>query len=82
MIQTKLKKYEIVGEYRHIQILEELYEIEDNQVIDHQPSHRRVIAPGDDVSAETAEIQALCSALHTPAVVEAYLAFLDSQERQ
>ena len=81
MIQTNLKKYEIVGEYRHIQILEELYEIVDNKVVDHQPSHRRTINPGDDVSAESVEIQALCAVLHTPAVIEAYLAFLASQEQ-
>ena len=81
MIQTKLKKYEIVGEFRHIQILEELYEIEDNKVVDHQPNHRRVIGPGDDVSAESVEIQALCAALHSQEIIEAHRAFIASQER-
>lgn len=38
----------------------------------------RVVAPGDDYSAEDAKVQAICSTVHTPDVVEAYrLAQLD-----
>ena len=40
--------------------------------------HRHVVAPGDDYSAENAKVQAICAAVHTPEVVEAYrLAQLD-----
>lgn len=31
-----------------------------------------VIAPGDDYSAENAKVQAICAAVHTPEVIEAY----------
>ena len=34
--------------------------------------HRHVIAPSDDYSAEDAKVQAICSTVHTPEVVEAY----------
>jgi hypothetical protein len=36
--------------------------------------HRHVCSPGDDVSGECAEIQAVAGALWTPAVIAAYQA--------
>jgi hypothetical protein len=45
--------------------------------------HRHVVAPGADVSAEDAKVQAIASAVHTPEVVAAYEAaqLLAQQER-
>jgi hypothetical protein len=37
-------------------------------------SHRHVVAPGDDYSAEDARVQAICVAMHTKDVVAAYKA--------
>ena len=34
--------------------------------------HRHVVVPGADVNGENAKVQAICSAVHTPEVVEAY----------
>jgi hypothetical protein len=34
--------------------------------------HRHVVLPGADYSAEDAKVQAICSTVHTPEVVEAY----------
>ena len=34
--------------------------------------HRRIVAPGDDYSAEDAKVQAICAAMHTPEVIAAY----------
>lgn len=34
--------------------------------------HRHVVAPGDDYSAEDARVKAICAAMHTPKVIEAY----------
>lgn len=36
--------------------------------------HRQVVAPGDDYSAEDVRIKAICAAMHTPKVIEAYKA--------
>ena len=36
--------------------------------------HRHVVAPGDDVTGEIAEVQAIASALWTPEVIAAYQA--------
>ena len=44
--------------------------------------HRHVVAPGDDYSGEDARVQAICSAMHTPAVVAAYRAAIAKQIAQ
>ena len=36
--------------------------------------HRHVVAPGQDYSKEDARVQAICAAVHTPEVVDAYQA--------
>lgn len=36
--------------------------------------HRHVIAPGDDYSAETERVKAICAATHTAEVIAAYQA--------
>jgi hypothetical protein len=36
--------------------------------------HRHVVAPGDDYSAETERVKAICAATHTQDVVDAYKA--------
>ena len=41
---------------------------------------RHVIAPGDDITNESTEVQAICNAVHTQAVKDAYQAHLDSSE--
>jgi len=34
--------------------------------------HRHVVAPGQDYSQEDGKVQAICAAVHTPEVIEAY----------
>ena len=36
--------------------------------------HRHVIAPGNDYSAENAQVQAICAAVHTGETIAAYIA--------
>ena len=36
--------------------------------------HRHVVVPGQDYSAEDAKVQAICAAVHTQEVIDAYLA--------
>ena len=36
--------------------------------------HRHVVAPGQDYSNEDAKVQAICAAVHTQAVIDAYAA--------
>ena len=41
--------------------------------------HRHVRAPGEDVSEDCTELQAVAAALWTPDVIEAYQAFIAAQ---
>jgi len=43
---------------------------------------RKVISPGEDYSEESAKVQAICSAVHTQEVIDAYLASLPQPEDQ
>lgn len=47
--------------------------LSDNVQIAESFEHR-VIAPGDDYSAEDARVKSICAAMHTPKVIEAYKA--------
>lgn len=41
--------------------------------------HRHVVAPGDDYSAESDKVKAICAAAHTADVIEAYKAAAAAQ---
>ena len=75
--QSVVDKIEIVGDYKHVQVRTATRIVEDGNVIS-SSYHRHVVAPGQDYSAEDAEVQAVCSAVHTPEIVAAYQA---SQEQ-
>ena len=66
-----IDKYEIVGEFKHLQCRHATVIKRDGVEIS-RSFHRHVIAPGDDVSGEPAEVQAICAAVHTPEVIAAY----------
>ena len=72
-------KIEIVGDYKHIQVRTATVIKRDGTELS-RSFHRHVIAPGDDVTAESPEVQAICAAVHTPENVTAYQAHLASQE--
>ena len=47
--------------------------VEDGTVLS-SSMHRHVVAPGDDYSNQDAKVQAICAAVHTAEVIEAYKA--------
>ena len=75
---TTQDKIEIVGDYKHLQIRTKIAVVEDGVEIS-ASYHRHVVAPGDDVSAESAEVQAIAAAVHTAEIVAAYQAHLEAQ---
>ena len=77
--RTADDKIEIVGDYKHIQIRQATI-IERDGVEISRSFHRRVVSPLDDVSGETAEVQALAAVVHTDAVKTAYQAHLEAQQ--
>jgi len=72
-------KIEIVGDFKHIQIRTATVIEEDGTELS-RSFHRHVVAPGDDVSGESAEVQAIATAVHTADVVAAYEAHVAAQE--
>ena len=72
-------RIEIVGDYKHIQVRTKTAVIEDGVELSSAYS-RHVVAPDADVSGESAEVQAICAAVHTQAVKDAYAAHLAAQE--
>ena len=66
-------KFEVVSEYRHIQVRTATVIKEDGEEL--SPSfHRRVLSPDDDVSSESSEIKNIASAVWTDAVKTAWAA--------
>ena len=73
-----IDKYEVVGPYKHVQCRLATVISEDGAELS-RAFHRRVISPGDDVSGETAETQAIVAAVHTQEITDAYAAYLADQ---
>ena len=77
--RTVEDKIEIVGDFKHIQVRTATV-IERDGVEISRSFSRHVVAPDADVSDESAEVQAIASAVHTDEVKAAYAAHLASQE--
>jgi hypothetical protein len=73
MLEKKISqdKIEIVGEYKTVQIRTCTQVLEDGVELS-SGFHRHTVTAGQDYSGESAEVQAICAAVHTKAVVAAY----------
>ena len=63
-------KIEIVGEFKSIQVRTCTKVLEDGVELS-SGFHRHVVSAGDDYSNESPEVQAICAAVHTAAVIAA-----------
>ena len=79
--KEKIDKLEIVGNYKHVQCRKATWVEDDGKMIGGKKFHRHVISPGDDVSKEEAETQAIVAAVHTPELIKAYNTFKAEQEK-
>ena len=66
-------RIEVVGEFKAVQVRTKTAVMEDGVELS-SVFHRHVVSAGDDYSAESTEVQAICAAVHTDAVVAAYAA--------
>lgn len=66
-------KIEVVGEYRAVQVRTKTAVMEDGVELS-SGFHRHVVTAGDDYSGESAEVRAICAAVHTDAVIAAQAA--------
>ena len=65
--ETIQDKIETVGEFKHVQV-RTLRIIKRDGVEISRTYHRHVLAPNADITGESAEVQAVCSAVHTQAL--------------
>jgi hypothetical protein len=72
-------KIEICGEFKSVQIRTCTKVLEDGVELS-SGYHRHVVVAGQDYSNESVEVQAICAAVHTDAVVAAYNASLETGE--
>ena len=77
--ETKEDKIEIVGDFKHVQVRTATIIKRDGVEIS-RTYHRHVVAPNADITGESTEVQAVCAAVHTQAVKDAYAAHLAAQE--
>ena len=81
MALTKEKvntKIEVVAPHSFVQIAEDTVIKEDGVELS-RSRHRKLLKPNQDISSEDAEVQAVCNAVWTQAVRDAWTAFQESQ---
>jgi len=76
--RTVEDKIEIVGDYKHVQVRTATI-IERDGVEISRSFHRHALAPDADISGESVEVQAICNAVWTQEVKDAYAAHVASQ---
>ena len=76
--ETIQDKIEIVGDFKHVQVRTATVIKRDGVEIS-RSFHRHVVSPDADITGESAEVQAICTAVHTDAIKEAYAAHLAAQ---
>jgi len=80
--ETIQDKIEIVGEFKKIQVRTATVIKRDGIEIS-RSFHRHVVSPdisATDLANESAEVQAICNAVHTEAIKTAYATHLANQE--
>ncbi len=73
-------KIEVVGDYKTIQVRTATVIKEDGVELS-RSFHRHVVQCIDDISGESAEVQAICNAVWTDELKADYQAHLDSQNK-
>ena len=76
--QTQIGKIEVVGQYKSVQVRTDIVVMEDGEELSRK-YHRHSLAPDADISNEHSEVQAVCNAVWTQAVRDAYATFKASQ---
>ena len=77
--ETVQDKIEIVSEHKFVQVRTATVIKRDGVEISRSFS-RHVVAPDADITGESTEVQAICAAVHTQAVKDAYAAHLAANQ--
>ena len=77
--ETQIGKIEVVGKHKFVQVRTDTVVIEDNEELSRK-YHRHSLMPDADISNEHSEVQAVCNAVWTQDVKDAYTTFKANQE--
>ena len=77
--ETQIGKIEVVGKYKSVQVRTDTVVMEDGTELSRK-YHRHVLHSDTDISAEHSEVQAVCNAVWTQDVKDAYETFKANQE--
>ena len=77
--ETQIGKIEVVGKYKSVQVRTDTVVIEDGNELSRQ-YHRHSLAPDANISAENTEVQAVCNAVWTQDVKDAFEIYKAEQD--
>jgi len=77
--ETQIGKIEVVGQYKSVQVRTDIVVMEDGEELSRK-YHRHALMPDADISAEHAEVKAICNAVWTDQVKADYETFKTAQE--
>jgi hypothetical protein len=73
--ETQIGKIEVVGKYKSVQVRTDTVVMEDGEELSRK-YHRHSLAPDSDISNEHSEVQAVCNAVWTQDVKDAYATYI------
>ena len=79
--QTQIGKIEVVGQYKSVQVRTDTVVMEDGTELSRK-YHRHTLSPDAVITDEHTEVQAVCNAVWTQDVKDAYATFKTNQENQ
>jgi hypothetical protein len=79
--ETQIGKIEVVGKYKSVQVRTDTVVMEDNEELSRK-YHRHALMPDADISNEHPQVQAVCNAVWTQDVKDAYEAFKAKQDAE
>ena len=79
--ETQIGKIEVVGKYKSVQVRTDTVVIEDGTELSRK-YHRHALYPDAVITGEHTEVQAVCNAVWTQAVKDAYTIFKTAQEAE
>ena len=79
--ETLIGKIEVVGKYKSVQVRTDTVVMEDGEELSRK-YHRHSLMPDADITNEHPQVQAVCNAVWTQDVKDAYAAFKVAQEAE
>ena len=79
--ETQIGKIEVVGKHKFVQVRTDIVVMEDGEELSRK-YHRHTLAPDADITNEHTEVQAVCNAVWTQDVKDAYATFKAAQEAE